>query len=164
MVIRWGRFGRFMACSGFPECKNTRELASDNGASPESAPTLDVACETCGRPMALKRGRYGEFLACTGFPACKTTKPSSIEMNCPEPSCNGQIVQRRSRRGRTFYGCTNYPDCTFSAWQRPVAKTCPQCQTPYLLEKRSKNGQQVTLHCPTKTCDYSEADENAIVA
>jgi DNA topoisomerase-1 len=164
MVIRWGRFGRFMACSGFPECKNTRELASDNSASPESAPTLDVACETCGRPMALKRGRYGEFLACTGFPACKTTKPSSIEMNCPEPSCNGQIVQRRSRRGRTFYGCTNYPDCTFSAWQRPVAKTCPQCQTPYLLEKRSKNGQQVTLHCPTKTCDYSEADENAIVA
>jgi DNA topoisomerase-1 len=164
MVIRWGRFGRFMACSGFPECKNTRELASDNGTSPESTPTVDVACEACGQPMVLKRGRYGEFLACTGFPDCKTTKPASVEMNCPEASCSGQIVQRRSRRGRTFYGCTNYPDCTFSAWQRPVAKTCPQCQTPYLLEKRGKNSQSVTWHCPSKTCTYAEANDNAIVA
>jgi DNA topoisomerase I len=164
MVIRWGRFGRFMACSGYPECKNTKELATDNnGTAVAPAPPVDVTCEACGKPMALKRGRYGEFLACTGFPECKTTKPAAVEMDCPEEGCGGQIVQRRSKRGRTFYGCTNYPTCTFSAWQRPVGKTCPQCQTPYLLEKRSKNAPNAVLQCPSKTCDYSEAADAASV-
>jgi DNA topoisomerase-1 len=164
MVIRWGRFGRFMACSGYPECKNTKELATDsNGTAAAPAPPVDVTCEACGKPMALKRGRYGEFLACTGFPECKTTKPAAVEMDCPEEGCGGQIVQRRSKRGRTFYGCTNYPTCTFSAWQRPVGKTCPQCQTPYLLEKRSKNAPNAMLQCPSKTCDYSEAADAASV-
>ena len=161
MIIRWGRFGRFMACSGFPDCKNTKELATDgNGTSSASAPPVDVQCDACGKPMALKRGRYGEFLACTGFPECKTTKPAVVEMDCPEEGCEkGQVVQRRSKRGRTFYGCTNYPNCTFSAWQRPVAKTCPECKTPYLLEKRTKAAPEPTLHCPSKTCDYSELAE-----
>lgn len=164
MIIRWGRFGRFMACSGYPECKNTKELATDsNGTAAAPAPPVDVTCDTCGKPMALKRGRYGEFLACTGFPECKTTKPAAVEMDCPEEGCGGQIVQRRSKRGRTFYGCTNYPTCTFSAWQRPVGKTCPQCQTPYLLEKRSKNAPNAMLQCPSKTCDYSEAADAAAV-
>ena len=162
MIIRWGRFGRFMACSGYPECKNTKELATDNnGTVAVPAPPVDVTCDVCGKPMALKRGRYGEFLACTGFPECKTTKPAAVEMDCPEEGCSGQIVQRHSKRGRTFYGCTNYPTCTFSAWQRPVGKTCPQCQTPYLLEKRSKNAPNAVLQCPSKTCDYSEAADAA---
>jgi DNA topoisomerase-1 len=165
MIIRLGRFGRFMACSGYPECKNTKELATDtNGGATALAPPVDAKCDVCGKPMALKRGRYGEFLACTGFPECKTTKPAAVEMDCPEDGCGGQIVQRRSKRGRTFYGCTNYPTCTFSAWQRPVAKTCPQCQTSYLLEKRSKNAPDAMLQCPSKTCDYSEAADAASVA
>jgi DNA topoisomerase I len=164
MVIRWGRFGRFMACSGYPECKNTKELATDShGIIAAPAPPVDVTCDVCGKPMALKRGRYGEFLACTGFPECKTTKPAAVEMDCPEAGCGGQIVQRRSKRGRTFYGCTNYPTCTFSAWQRPVGKSCPQCQTPYLLEKRSKNALNAVLQCPSKTCDYSEVEDVASV-
>jgi DNA topoisomerase-1 len=105
MIIRWGRFGRFMACSGYPECKNTKELATDtNGVATAIAPPVDAKCDACGKPMALKRGRYGEFLACTGFPECKTTKPAAVEMDCPEDGCGGQIVQRRSKRGRTFYG------------------------------------------------------------
>lgn len=164
MVIRWGRFGRFLACSGFPACKNTRELASENGAAPVATPTVSDTCDVCGRPMVLKRGRYGEFLACTGFPTCKTTKPAVVVMACPEPSCDGYIVPRKSRRGRSFYGCTHYPRCTFSVWQRPVAKACPQCQAPYLLEKRGKNTQSVTLHCATKDCDYSEAADAVSVA
>lgn len=166
MIIRWGRFGRFMACSGFPECKNTRELAtaSENREAAKPAPTVDVKCDLCGEPMALKRSRFGEFLACTGFPACKNTKPAAVEMDCPLDGCGGQIVQRRSKRGRSFYGCTNYPTCTFSAWQRPVAKTCPQCQTPYLLEKRGKNDANATLSCPSKECDYSEPAGTASVA
>jgi DNA topoisomerase-1 len=164
MIIRWGRFGRFMACSGYPECKNTKEIATNtNGTAVAPTPSVDVNCDACGKPMALKRGRYGEFLACTGFPECKTTKPAAVEMDCPEDGCDGQIVQRRSKRGRTFYGCTHYPTCTFSAWQRPVAKICPQCQTPYLLEKRSKNAPNALLQCPSKTCDYSEAADAVAV-
>lgn len=159
MIIRWGRFGRFMACSGFPACKNTRELASANGANPVLNQPVDETCDTCGQPMVRKRGRYGEFLACTGFPECKATKPASVVMDCPEEACNGKIVQRKSRRGRVFYGCTNYPRCTFSTWQCPVPKPCPRCQAPYLLEKRSKTSPEGTLRCASKTCDYTEMGE-----
>ena len=155
MVIRRGRFGRFMACSGYPECKNTRELSTETPAQAPAAPSAAVACEQCGRPMALKRSRYGEFLACTGYPTCKATKPvvTSV-MDCPLPSCGGTIVQRRSRRGKTFYGCTHYPRCTFSLWQRPVLQACPQCAATYMLEKQTKK-QGVTRQCPT--CKYQEA-------
>ena len=163
MIIRWGRFGRFMACSGFPDCKNTRELATstENGGAAKPAPAIDVKCDVCGKPMALKRGRFGEFLACTGFPECKSTKPVAVEMDCPLDGCKGQIVQRRSKRGRTFYGCTNYPACTFSAWQRPVARVCPECQSPYLLEKRTKNDPIGVWACPSKACGFSEKAEPA---
>jgi DNA topoisomerase-1 len=155
MVIRRGRFGRFMACSGYPQCKNTRELSTETSAQAPVAPSVEVTCEQCGRLMALKRSRYGEFLACTGYPNCKATKPvvTSI-MDCPEASCGGTIVQRRSRRGKTFYGCTNYPRCTFSLWQRPVPQACPQCATAYMLEKQTKK-QGIIRQCPT--CKYQEA-------
>jgi DNA topoisomerase-1 len=155
MVIRRGRFGRFMACSGYPQCKNTRELSTATSVQAPAAPSVEVTCEQCGRPMALKRSRYGEFLACTGYPTCKATKPvvTSI-MDCPEAACGGTIVQRRSRRGKTFYGCTNYPRCTFSLWQRPVPQACPQCATAYMLEKQTKK-QGLIRQCPT--CKYQEA-------
>ncbi|MBM3222320.1 MAG: type I DNA topoisomerase, partial [Candidatus Tectomicrobia bacterium] len=155
MVIRWGRFGRFMACSGYPECKNTRELGAEASPKPAAAPSTDVTCEQCGQPMALKRSRYGEFLACTGYPACKATKPivTSV-MACPEAACGGTIAQRRSRRGKIFYGCTNYPRCTFSLWQRPVPQACPQCAAPYMLEKQTKK-QGNFRQCPT--CKYQES-------
>jgi DNA topoisomerase-1 len=155
MVIRRGRFGRFMACSGYPECKNTRELSTEASTQSTTVPSPEITCEQCGRPMALKRSRYGEFLACTGYPQCKATKPvvTSI-MDCPEASCGGTIVQRRSRRGKTFYGCTNYPRCTFSLWQRPVPQACPQCAAAYMLEKQTKK-QGTIRQCPT--CKYQEA-------
>jgi DNA topoisomerase-1 len=164
MVIRWGRFGRFLACSGYPACKNTRELAADEPATEASSLTTDITCDKCGRPMTVKRGRYGEFLACTGYPECKSTRPVGPAMACPEPGCTGQIVQRKSRRGRTFYGCTNYPRCTFSVWLRPVPKACPQCQTPYLLEKRGNTAGGPVLQCPSQTCGYREVADTASVA
>ncbi|MGE3538229.1 MAG: type I DNA topoisomerase [Candidatus Tectimicrobiota bacterium] len=158
MVIRWGRFGRFMACSGYPECKNTRELSSAESSTPQkntAAANIDVTCEQCGKPMALKRSRFGEFLACTGYPECKATKPIvTTVMACPEEGCGGTVVQRRSRRGKTFYGCTNYPKCTFSVWQRPIPQPCPQCAAPYRLEKQSKK-LGVTWYCPV--CKHQEA-------
>lgn len=158
MVIRWGRFGRFLACSGFPACKNTREIAAATTSSETRTPSVEATCDKCQRPMTIKRGRYGEFLACTGYPECKSTRPLNVTMDCPEAGCNGHIAQRKSRRGRIFYGCTNYPRCTFSAWQRPVPKPCPQCQIPYLLEKRAgaKQGKAPILQCPSPTCKYSE--------
>ena len=148
MVIRRGRFGRFKACSAFPKCRNTAELASSgNGTEGDARPVTETFCDKCGKPMAVRRGRFGEFLACTGYPECKTTRPlAGVVMDCPEKGCGGAIVQRRSRRGRTFFGCNNYPTCTFTSWQRPVAKACDQCAAPYLLEKRTKKG--VTLRCP----------------
>jgi DNA topoisomerase-1 len=166
MVIRWGRFGRFLACSGFPACKNTRELSGDDTPGQAGAGTADISCEKCGRPMALKRSRYGEFFACTGYPDCKSTRPVAPAMNCPEPDCTGQIVERKSRRGRTFYGCTNYPRCTFSVWQRPVPKTCPECQAPYLLEKRASSvkSREPMLQCPSKDCRYRETPQAVPVA
>ncbi|MGQ4809709.1 DNA topoisomerase 1 [Candidatus Entotheonellaceae bacterium PAL068K] len=166
MVIRWGRFGRFLACSGFPECKNTREITADATGNSPAAPSVEVTCEKCGRLMALKRGRYGEFLACTGYPECKSTRPVNVAMPCPEVHCTGHIVQRKSRRGRAFYGCTNYPDCTFSVWQRPVPKTCPQCQSPYLLEKRASTKRAIApiLQCPSPACGYRDTADTTSVA
>jgi DNA topoisomerase-1 len=158
MVIRRGRFGRFMACSGYPECKNTRELSAVD-TPPTVTPAETGTCEQCGQPMALKRGRYGEFLACTGYPACKNTKPAAgVVMPCPQAGCGGTIVQRRSRRGRTFYGCTNYPRCDFSAWQRPIPQPCAQCQAPYMLEKPTRTHGTV-LQCPT--CKATEVVQPA---
>ena len=162
MVIRWGRFGRFMACSAFPKCKNTAELPSPaNGAAQTTQqPQTETFCDKCGKPMAVRRGRFGEFLACTGYPECKTTRPlAGVVMDCPEDGCGGVVVQRRSKRGRTFFGCNNYPTCTFTTWQRPVPQPCAQCGAPYLLEKRTKKG--VTLRCPTCAAETAPVDAAA---
>jgi len=148
MVIRRGRFGRFMACSGYPECRNSRELTPENTPKAAEEPFMEAACEQCGRPMTRKRGRFGEFLACTGYPQCKTTKPIvTTVMTCPVDGCGGAIAQRRSKRGRVFYGCTHYPRCTFSCWQRPVPQPCPHCGAAYVLEKQTKAA-GTTWQCP----------------
>ncbi len=166
MVIRRGRFGRFMACSSYPTCKNTAELpSSTNGAAQTTQqPQTETLCDKCGKPMAVRRGRFGEFLACTGYPECKTTRPlAGVVMDCPEDGCGGVIVQRRSRRGRVFFGCNNYPKCTFATWQPPVPQPCAQCAAPYLLEKRTKKG--VILRCPrcvTETAAASAAEPQAV--
>ncbi len=213
MVIRWGRHGSFIACSGYPECTNTRELTVD-------LPDVDKHdlselggeeeyCPNCGRPMALKKGRFGQFLACTGYPDCKTTKrvggeekkpdvlleekcpkcgsqmavkhgrfgeftacsnypkckyvkQKTIGMACPKPGCDGELAERRSRRGKTFYGCTNYPKCDFTAWNRPVPTRCPECGNPYLEEKFLKAGP--ILQCPNPECKYKQAAEPVVQA
>ncbi|MEK7404524.1 MAG: type I DNA topoisomerase [Acidobacteriota bacterium] len=196
MVIRWGRHGSFIACSGYPECSNTRELKVD-------LPDVDGAdlteqegeeyCENCGRPMVLKRGRFGQFYACTGYPDCKTTRPIGreerkpdvrLEETCPQcgsqlvikhgrfgeftacssypackyvkrnmtgvkcPACGqGELAERRSRRGKVFYGCERYPECDFVTWNKPLAEECPECKSPYLVERRSKSG--AVVQCPS---------------
>ncbi len=208
MVIKAGKFGLFLACSGYPECENTRELETpEPGAEGEG---LDETCENCGRPMAMKRGRFGQFLACTGYPECKTTrkiittkqgmtaaKPDQIlDEKCPKcesnlvlkqgrfgeftacsnyPACKyvkqkstglvcpkdgGDVVERKSRRGKVFYGCANYPDCDFVLWNKPILEPCPQCGEKFLIEKITKrHGRQ--LLCHKEDCDYVRSEELA---
>lgn len=151
MVIRWGRHGRFMACSGFPECKNTKPL-EDGAQKPENVPT-DEKCPKCGSHMVLKAGRYGKFLACSEYPECKSTKPLSIGVRCPED--NGDLIERRSKRGKLFWSCSNYPKCKFASWYKPVPQKCPQCGAEFLFEKRDKSG-KATLQCHKKDCGYKE--------
>ena len=209
MVIKAGKFGLFLACSGYPDCENTRELETpEAGAEGESS--LEEECENCGKPMAVKRGRFGQFLACTGYPECKTTrkiittkqgmtaaKPDQIlDEKCPKcesnlvikqgrfgeftactnyPKCKyvkqkstgvlcpkdgGDIVERKSRRGKVFYGCANYPDCDFTLWNKPIAEPCPDCKAPFLVEKITKrHGRQ--LICNNEACSYVRSEELA---
>jgi DNA topoisomerase-1 len=157
MVIKWGRHGRFMACSGYPKCKNTRPLEGQEPQPP--AQVTEETCDACGSPMVLKSGRFGKFLACSRYPECKTTKPLSIGITCPEDG--GNIVERRTKRGKSFWSCSNYPKCTFATWNRPVAQPCPQCGAEFLFEKRDKTG-QVTRFCHKKECGYKEKVEENV--
>ncbi|MEW6569806.1 MAG: type I DNA topoisomerase [Nitrospirota bacterium] len=156
MVVRWGRHGRFLACSGFPKCRNTKPLEnheSSNNQPPITYQLSSEECEKCGAPMVVKSGRYGKFLACSRYPECKNTKPLSTGIKCPLDG--GEIVERRLKRGRSFWSCRNYPQCKFAVWYRPVATQCPQCTADFLLEKTDKNG-NVTRFCHNKECGYKE--------
>lgn len=156
MIIKWGRYGRFLGCSKFPECRNIKPLTENETQPAEEEPT-DEICDKCGRPMTIKTSRAGgRFLACTGYPACRNAKPINIGVDCPEDGCGGYLGERRSKRGKVFYGCSNYPKCKFVHWDKPVSQPCPQCQSPFLLEKvtKSKGRQRV---CYDESCDFSES-------
>ena len=156
MVIKWGRNGEFLACPGYPECRNTMNFRRDDdgkivAVKEEDVPT-DEKCPECSAPMVMKRGRFGRFLACTRYPECKGTKPVSIGVTCPK-ACGGYVSEKRSRRGRTFYGCSSYPKCDFVSWDRPRNEACPTCGSAYLLDKFSKRTGPFVA-CPNKECDY----------
>lgn len=159
MVIKWGRNGSFLACKGYPKCRNTRDYIrhSDGTIELQPEPSTTEKCPTCGGPMVVKRGRFGQFLACAAYPECKGTRPMSIGVDCPN-ACGGYIAERRSKRGRIFYGCSSYPNCTFAAWERPVPGPCPLCASKYLVRKVSK-AHGVQIKCPVKTCGYTRDPE-----
>lgn len=142
MVLKRGRFGTFMACTGYPECKTTRRLDS---AQKKPDQPLDEKCPDCGRNLLLRTGRFGEFISCSGYPECKYIKQNFIGVKCPKCG-TGEIVEKKARRGNFFYGCNNYPDCDFTAAYKPVAETCPECGSPYLMERANKEG--TFLVCP----------------
>ncbi|HZI51230.1 MAG TPA: type I DNA topoisomerase [Terriglobia bacterium] len=212
MVQKWGQFGSFLACSAYPECKNTKEIAKEENADAKESAGADAEpepCENCGRPMALKRGRFGQFLACTGYPECKTTrkiaagggapkkpdvildevcpqckeaklvikdgrfglftscsnypkckyiKPKTIGVPCPKSGCGGELIERRSKRGKVFYGCSKYPECDFVLWNKPVPEQCPSCGAPYLIEKTTKR-EGTIRYCNDENCEYKVAVE-----
>ena len=160
MVIKRGRFGRFLACTGYPDCKNTRKILVSEEGKITSKPDrlLDETCPRCGSRLAVKQGRYGEYTGCSGYPECRYIKLQEVGVACPEADCTGQIVVRRSKRGRTFYGCSEYPACRFVTWSRPLARKCPECGAEYLLEKTTKRS-GTEIFCPTDECSYRDTVE-----
>ncbi len=142
MVIKWGRNGRFVACSGYPECKNTKPLPGE-----EAETKTDEICEKCSSPMVVKTGRFGRFLACSAYPECKTTKAITLGIDCPKDDCSGQLVEKQTRSRKLFYGCSKYPKCDFASWDKPVAKACPSCNHAFMVEKVSKKKGDY-LRCP----------------
>ena len=163
MVIKNGRFGKFLACSDYPKCKNTKNLDEDgNIAEPEPVEVSDTVCEKCGAKMVVKNGKYGKFLACPNYPKCKNIvsldkKPEEVD-DRPLPPCPkcGKLLKKITTRRSTFYGCTGYPDCNFTLSARPNGEKCPQCGS-LLVEKSGKNGDYIK--CSNKTCNYKRNGE-----
>lgn len=163
MAIKSGRNGIFLACTGFPECRNTTNFTRDEKGNivveASAEPRKDEGtCEKCGRPMAVKNGKFGSFVACTGYPECKniwTPKPVSTGVACPEKNCRGMLVERRSKKGKKFYACNQYPKCRFATWDDPFDEACPECGTPVLSIKRPKNSAP-SLACRKKGCGFTK--------
>ncbi|MBI3788606.1 MAG: topoisomerase DNA-binding C4 zinc finger domain-containing protein, partial [Ignavibacteriales bacterium] len=144
MVIKWGRNGRFMACSGYPACKTTKPLAED---AQKHQHLVGMKCDLCGGDMVVKAGRFGTFLGCSNYPTCKNTKPISMGIKCPKCK-EGELLERKTKKGkRPFYGCTRYPDCDFASWDKPVDQACASCGSPYIVLKYSQAKGEY-LKCP----------------
>jgi len=152
MVKRWGKRGFFLACSSYPDCSYTREV-EDNG---ENRVETDARCDQCGSPMVVKNGKFGRFLACSNYPKCKSTRSLETGVRCPQEGCEGILVERRTRKGKTFYSCSSYPKCTYALWDRPIPEKCPQCDFPFLVEKLGKTG--AVVRCPQKECGYRSTE------
>jgi DNA topoisomerase-1 len=168
--IKIGKNGHFLACSGYPACKYSSDYTRDEkgniqAVAPAASETTDKRCEKCGKPMVLKRGRYGDFLACSGFPECRNTQSLTLNgsakstgVKCPQDGCSGEVLEKTSKRGKVFYGCSRYPDCGFATWDKPVARPCPACGAGFLLERVTKK--QGTLHsCQNPECGFKERVE-----
>lgn len=163
--IKLGKNGHFLACSGYPECRFTRDYTRDEKGHIQISEHVadektDKLCPKCGQPMVIKTGKYGSFMACTGFPDCKhtvsmgaTDQGKSTGVPCPEADCTGQLVEKKSKRGKVFYGCNRYPDCKFAMWDKPVPEPCPQCGAPFMVEKVTKKD-GAFLTCLTKGCGF----------
>jgi DNA topoisomerase-1 len=157
MVVKWGRNGRFIACSNYPDCKNTSNFTEETNGDINKVTdeVSDIICEKCGKHMLIKQGKFGRFLGCSGYPECKNTKAISTGVDCPEPGCNGYLIEKRTRRGKAFFGCSNYPDCTYALWDRPIPEKCPRCKAPFLIEKHYR-GKGIVKMCVNKECGYRE--------
>jgi DNA topoisomerase-1 len=159
MVEKNGRFGTFLACTGYPECKNTRSLQEDREEGKDKkVQYTDEICDKCGGRFVVRKSRRGiPFLACEKYPRCRNTRSIGTGVACPQPTCEGELVERASKKGRRFYGCSRFPKCRFVSWSRPVDKECPQCSNPYMLVRQSKGEEY--LACPVKSCGYKESQK-----
>lgn len=149
MIIRWGRNGKFLACSGYPECKNAKPLPGE-----AEKMRIEEKCPDCGHDLVLKQSRYGKFIGCSNYPECKFTRPITLGFACPKCT-EGEVVSRMTKTKRTFYGCTRYPDCDFTSWDKPVPQACPSCKNSYLLAKYTQKKGEF-LKCPECKEEFSK--------
>jgi len=165
MAIKLGRYGKFLACTGYPECKVSRPLNGEAGQAEEPELT-DQTCEKCGAPMAIKHGRYGKFLGCSAYPKCRNIqpleKPKDTGVRCPECG-EGTFLEKKSRRGKVFYSCSRYPKCKNALWNKPVDRPCPKCGAPFVTEKTTKR-RGTELICAAEDCDWRVQVEEAEAA
>ncbi len=166
MVIKWGRNGEFLACSTYPECENTKNFvyAEDGSIQIDEPEAPKEPCPKCGKPLAVRFSKFGKFIGCTGYPDCDyklsmKAPPRSIGMTCPDCG-EGDVQERRSRRGKPFYGCNRYPQCKFATWDPPVAENCPECSAKYLVEKVTKRDGRFRK-CVRAGCTYRESLDEA---
>jgi DNA topoisomerase-1 len=165
--IKVGKNGHFLACSGYPECTYSSDYTRDEkgnvqAVAPPEEEVTDKNCEKCGMPMVVKRGRYGDFLACSGYPECKNTQSlnsngsgKTIGISCPQKDCTGEIVERSSKRGKLFFGCNRFPECTFATWDKPIERECPDCEAKFLVQKTTKK-EGTFITCLTEGCGFKE--------
>ncbi len=158
LVIRFGKNGEFVGCSGFPDCKFTSNFERDDKGELTLVEQVqveqqesDIKCPQCGKNLVQKVGRYGPFLACPGYPDCKYIHQEKLKMKCPQ--CSKDLVKRRWRGGN-FWGCIGYPKCRFSIFGEVEEKPCKKCKSPYMLLTKNKDGEK--LSCPDKACGHTE--------
>ena len=150
LVIKFGRFGKFYACPGFPECKYTEPLDTEGSAELKQL-AVGQKCDKCGRELVVKNGRFGPFLACSGYPDCKNIKSINKKTGTSCPECkNGEIVEKRSKKGKTFYACDQYPSCKYALWQKPTSKKCPNCGSLLVYAAEDK------IKCSSKDCGFEK--------
>jgi DNA topoisomerase I len=152
MQLKRGRFGPFLGCTGYPECRNIRKIGKSGVAAPPPVP-LDEKCPVDGAQLVKRFGRFGEFISCSNYPKCKYIKQETVGVSCSRPGCKGEIVVKKSKRGKVFYGCSEYPNCNVVYWDKPVLDTCPQCNAPFLLEKTTKK-LGTFRYCANEECGY----------
>ncbi len=162
MQLKRGRFGPFLGCTGYPECRNIRKIAKSGVAAPAPVP-LDEKCPLDEAQLVRRFGRFGEFISCSNYPKCKYIKQESTGVHCARPGCKGELVVKKSKRGKVFYGCGTYPDCDRVYWDKPVAEVCPKCNAPFLLEKTTKK-QGTFQHCANEECGYTSTDPTGELA
>ncbi len=149
LVVKVGRYGKFLACSGYPDCKFTAKLSQSSTASSVEVP--GEKCPQCGSGLVEKQGRFGPFVACSSYPDCKYIKPKMLDVKCPDDA--GALIEKRTRGRKIFYGCANYPECKFALWNKPVPQECPACHAPFMLEKYRKDS-PAFLECSNKDCKF----------
>ncbi|MCU1268671.1 MAG: topoisomerase [Acidobacteria bacterium] len=153
MQLKRGRFGPFLGCTGYPECRNIRKISKSGVVAPAPVP-LDEKCPVDDAQLVKRFGRFGEFISCSNYPKCKYIKQETTGVSCPRPGCVGELVVKKSRRGKIFYSCSQYPDCDVVYWDKPVIEACPKCAAPFLLEKTTKK-LGTFRYCAKEGCGYT---------
>jgi DNA topoisomerase-1 len=154
MALKRGRFGQFLGCTGYPDCRNIRKIARSGAVAPAPVP-LDETCPVDGAQLVRRHGRFGEFVSCSNYPKCSYIKRETTGVACPRAGCRGEIVVKKSKRGKAFYGCSEYPKCDVVFWDKPVSLPCPKCAAPFLLEKTTKK-EGTIRYCAQEGCGYKE--------